>query len=145
MDTYCMMCVKYFFKGCTDYDALMLSYFPVCGAMFVDIITMHSGCHVNICQIKDVITKWGEGWFTHLSSKLTEVNNGKWMMVDDTPPSTCILQTDQTHLVSSYLWLNRKMKHGGVHKLPIGLLSIFGKSYMKWFWSMVSSPVISIV
>jgi hypothetical protein len=30
-------------------------------------------------------------WFTHLSGKLPEVNEGKWMIVDDTPPSTCIL------------------------------------------------------
>ena len=34
-----MMCVKYFFEGCTDYDELMLSYLAaMCGAMFVDII-----------------------------------------------------------------------------------------------------------
>jgi hypothetical protein len=36
-------------------------------------------------------------------------------MIDDTPPSTCILQTDQTHLISSYyLWLaQQQQKHGG--------------------------------
>jgi hypothetical protein len=39
-----MMCVKYFFEGCTDYDELMLSYFPaMCGAMFVDFILLILG------------------------------------------------------------------------------------------------------
>ena len=77
-----MMCVKYFFECCTDYNEL--SYLPaMCGAMFVDIIQCILSDQICYNEVKE--------WFTHLSRKPPEVNEGKWMIVDDTPPSTCML------------------------------------------------------
>ena len=65
-----MMFVKYFFEGCTDYN--QLSYLPaMCGAMFVDNAFWVSRnlpdqkCYNEVNE-----------WFTHLSGKLSEVNEG---------------------------------------------------------------------
>lgn len=115
-----------------SYKYLLLSCLPaMCGAMFVDIIQCILS-HENVCQTKYVIARWRDGSLE---------NFWKWMMVDDTPSSslTCILQTDPSHLVTSYLWLMEKNNHGGVHNYPpsdyFGLLERVLLNYFDHWWA----------